>query len=66
MTGLPRVLDLLKRQAIPASFYIPAVSAMLHPKMIEMIREPGVHEIGVHGSTRTFRRSTTPRRKSGS
>jgi peptidoglycan-N-acetylglucosamine deacetylase len=48
-TGLPRVLALLKRQGIPASFYIPAVSAMLHPKMIEMIREPGVHEIGVHG-----------------
>jgi peptidoglycan/xylan/chitin deacetylase (PgdA/CDA1 family) len=49
MSGLPRVLDLLERQAIPASFYIPAVSAMLHPKMIERIREPGVHEIGVHG-----------------
>jgi len=49
MTGLPRLLDLLERQGIPASFYIPAVSAMLHPKMIEMIREPGVHEIGVHG-----------------
>jgi peptidoglycan/xylan/chitin deacetylase (PgdA/CDA1 family) len=49
MAGLPRVLDLLKRQNIPASFFIPAVSAMLHPKMIEMIREPGVHEIGVHG-----------------
>ncbi len=49
MTGLPRVLELLERQGIPASFYIPAVSAMLHPEMIEKIREPGVHEIGVHG-----------------
>jgi peptidoglycan/xylan/chitin deacetylase (PgdA/CDA1 family) len=49
MAGLPRVLDLLKQHAIPASFYIPAGSALLHPRMVETILEPGVHEIGVHG-----------------
>ena len=47
--GLRRVLDLLDRHNIPASFYIPAVSAMLHPQMIEEISDRNRHEIGVHG-----------------
>ena len=47
--GLPRVLDLLGRHEIPASFYIPAVSAMLHPQMIKDIVKSGRHEVGVHG-----------------
>ena len=34
---------------MPASFYIPAVSALLHPHMIEEIRAAGQNEIGVHG-----------------
>ena len=49
MSGLPRVLDLLDRHDVSASFYIPAVSAMLHPTMIPEILERGRHEIGVHG-----------------
>jgi peptidoglycan/xylan/chitin deacetylase (PgdA/CDA1 family) len=48
-TGLPRVLDLLDRQQIPASFYIPAMSAALHPNMIRDIVRRNRHEIGVHG-----------------
>jgi peptidoglycan/xylan/chitin deacetylase (PgdA/CDA1 family) len=48
--GLPRILRLLERHKIPASFFIPAVSAALHPKMIEAIQaSPLRHEIGVHG-----------------
>jgi peptidoglycan-N-acetylglucosamine deacetylase len=47
--GLPRVLELLDRHNIPASFYIPAVSAMLHPQMIQEIAKRNRHEIGVHG-----------------
>jgi peptidoglycan/xylan/chitin deacetylase (PgdA/CDA1 family) len=47
--GLPRVLRMLDRQQIPASFYIPAVSGLLHPAMIDEIRAPGRHEIAVHG-----------------
>jgi peptidoglycan/xylan/chitin deacetylase (PgdA/CDA1 family) len=47
--GLPRILRLLEKQKIPASFYIPAVSALLHPQMVKDIMAPGVHEIGVHG-----------------
>jgi peptidoglycan-N-acetylglucosamine deacetylase len=48
-TGLPRILSMLDRQQIPATFYIPAVSAMLHPDMIPSILKSGRHEIGVHG-----------------
>src|SRR3982074_3601857 len=33
--GLPRILRLLAKQNVPASFYIPAVSALLHPDMIK-------------------------------
>jgi peptidoglycan/xylan/chitin deacetylase (PgdA/CDA1 family) len=48
-TGLPRILALLDQQQVPASFYIPAMSAMLHPQMIPDIMKSGRHEIGVHG-----------------
>jgi peptidoglycan/xylan/chitin deacetylase (PgdA/CDA1 family) len=48
-TGLPRILGLLDRHSIPASFYIPAMSAALHPQMIQDILERKRHEIGVHG-----------------
>jgi len=48
-TGLPRILDLLDRNRIPATFFIPAVSAILHPEMIPAILKSGRHEIGVHG-----------------
>ena len=48
--GLPRLLRLLDRQAVPASFFIPAASAVLHPKMIAEIQGTKLrHEIGVHG-----------------
>ncbi len=49
LTGLERVLKLLDRHDIPASFYIPAASALLHPRMIPAILDRGRHEIGVHG-----------------
>jgi peptidoglycan/xylan/chitin deacetylase (PgdA/CDA1 family) len=48
-SGLPRILQLLDRHQVPASFFIPAVSAILHPEMIPAILKPGRHEIGVHG-----------------
>jgi peptidoglycan/xylan/chitin deacetylase (PgdA/CDA1 family) len=46
--GSRRVLDLLERHAIPATFFMPAVSALLHP---EEAREYAVrgHEVGLHG-----------------
>jgi peptidoglycan/xylan/chitin deacetylase (PgdA/CDA1 family) len=47
--GLPRILRLLDRQNVPASFFIPAVSAELNPEMIPAIQSKGPHEIGMHG-----------------
>ena len=47
--GLPRILRLLDRQSVPASFFIPAVSAELNPEMIPAILSRKRHEIGVHG-----------------
>jgi peptidoglycan/xylan/chitin deacetylase (PgdA/CDA1 family) len=48
-SGLPRILQLFDRYQVPASFFIPAVSALLHPEMIPAILKSGRHEIGVHG-----------------
>jgi peptidoglycan/xylan/chitin deacetylase (PgdA/CDA1 family) len=47
--GLPRILRVLDKYQVPASFFIPAVSAALHPDMITQIQASGRHEIGVHG-----------------
>jgi peptidoglycan/xylan/chitin deacetylase (PgdA/CDA1 family) len=47
--GLPRILRLLDKHQVPASFFIPAVSAALHPLMIKEIQAARRHEIGVHG-----------------
>lgn len=46
--GLPRVLDLLERRGIRASFFIPAVSALLYREDVGRIVDAG-HEVGVHG-----------------
>jgi peptidoglycan/xylan/chitin deacetylase (PgdA/CDA1 family) len=47
--GVPRILRLLDKHNVPASFFIPAVSHLLHPQMIPAIMASGRHEIGVHG-----------------
>lgn len=47
--GLPRVLRLLDKHNIPATFFIPAVSSILHPQMIKDIVAKKRHEIAVHG-----------------
>lgn len=48
--GLPRILRILDRQQVPASFFIPAASAVLHPVIIKDIQGATQrHEIGVHG-----------------
>lgn len=47
--ALPRVVDLLDRHRIPASFFIPAVSLMLAPQQVDVIKRSGRHEFAVHG-----------------
>ena len=47
--GLGRVVDVLDRHQIPASFFIPAVSLMLNPDMADVIKRLDRHEFAVHG-----------------
>lgn len=46
--GIPRIRRLLARESIPATFFVPAVSAIHYPdEQRELIA--GGHEIGLHG-----------------
>jgi peptidoglycan/xylan/chitin deacetylase (PgdA/CDA1 family) len=45
--GVPRIRALLARHGVKASFFYPAVSALLHPAEIRGVAEEG-HEIGIH------------------
>ena len=47
--GLPRVLALLDKHRIAASFFVPAVSALLHQDSMKAIVAAGRHEVGLHG-----------------
>ncbi|MGQ0663649.1 MAG: polysaccharide deacetylase family protein [Pseudomonadota bacterium] len=46
--GVPRILNLLARHGIKASFFVPAVSALLYPDEQRRVVAEG-HEIGIHG-----------------
>jgi peptidoglycan/xylan/chitin deacetylase (PgdA/CDA1 family) len=45
--GTPRIRALLEREQIPATFFYPAVSALLHPEEVRAVAADG-HEIGIH------------------
>jgi hypothetical protein len=47
--GMPRVMKLLKKHDIPATFFIPAMSMELHPEIIPMIQENPRNEFGKRG-----------------
>ena len=49
VVGLPRVLDVLDRHGVPATFFIPAAAAIVDPEMIPDIVKRGRHEIGAMG-----------------
>ena len=46
--GIPRILEILKRRSVPASFFVPAVTALLYPDEQRRVVAEG-HEIGIHG-----------------
>ncbi|HVB67701.1 MAG TPA: polysaccharide deacetylase family protein, partial [Acetobacteraceae bacterium] len=45
--AMPRILRLLERESIPASFFYPAVAALLVPDEVRAVAGAG-HEIGIH------------------
>jgi peptidoglycan/xylan/chitin deacetylase (PgdA/CDA1 family) len=45
--GIPRIRRLLGKHSIPATFFYPAVSALLHPDEVRGIAQEG-NEIGIH------------------
>jgi peptidoglycan/xylan/chitin deacetylase (PgdA/CDA1 family) len=49
LSGVPRILRFLEEQNLPATFYVPAVSAILHPEMMRQINKSGKHEVAMHG-----------------
>ena len=53
-TSIPRILALLDRHQVPATFFIPAMGAMLHPEVVPAILKGHRHEIGVHGWIHEF------------
>jgi peptidoglycan-N-acetylglucosamine deacetylase len=49
VTGLPRLLDVLDRQNVPATFFVAATAAIADPQMIPAIVKRPRHEVGVLG-----------------
>jgi peptidoglycan/xylan/chitin deacetylase (PgdA/CDA1 family) len=45
--GVPRIRALLERHGVKASFFYPAVSALLYPEEVRAVAAEG-HEIGIH------------------
>ncbi|MCA0320077.1 MAG: polysaccharide deacetylase [Proteobacteria bacterium] len=45
--GVPMILNLLKKYDVPATFFVPAVAALLHPDEQRRVVAEG-HEIGLH------------------
>lgn len=46
--GVPRILRLLAEYDVTASFFVPAVSALLHPEDVRAFVDGG-HEVALHG-----------------
>lgn len=46
--GAPRILRMLAERDVPATFFMPAVSALLHPDEVRRYAEGG-HEVALHG-----------------
>jgi peptidoglycan-N-acetylglucosamine deacetylase len=47
LVGVPRLLDLLREYSLPATFFVPGLTAERYPKAVETILEAG-HEVGHH------------------
>jgi peptidoglycan/xylan/chitin deacetylase (PgdA/CDA1 family) len=47
LVGVPRILDLLREQGLPATFFVPGWTADRYPQTVEAILAAG-HEVGHH------------------
>jgi peptidoglycan/xylan/chitin deacetylase (PgdA/CDA1 family) len=47
LVGVPRILDLLREYSLPATFFVPGLTAERYPQAVETILAAG-HEIGHH------------------
>jgi peptidoglycan-N-acetylglucosamine deacetylase len=47
-TAVPRILEMLDRRGLPATFFVPAITARQFPESVQAIVQGG-HEIGCHG-----------------
>lgn len=46
--GIPRILEILAKEGVRASFYVPAVTALLYPDEQKRVSAEG-HEVALHG-----------------
>ncbi len=53
-SGTPRIIRMLDRQQVPATFFLTGVDALLHPEMVQSITKSGRNEVGVHGWIHEF------------
>lgn len=47
--GLTRIIKLLSKHQVSATFFVPAMTAVLHPDVSSQITDCGKHEVGLHG-----------------
>lgn len=57
--GTPRILTLLERFAIPSTFFVPGLTAQMHPHLVGELIDRG-HEIGHHGHLHLRNDKATP------
>jgi peptidoglycan-N-acetylglucosamine deacetylase len=48
-TGTPRLLEILDRHKVPATFFVTGVDSLIHPEMVPSILKSGRNEVGIHG-----------------
>ncbi|UIK08103.1 polysaccharide deacetylase family protein [Neorhizobium galegae] len=52
-SGMPRILRFLEKYSVPASFFMPAVSAMINAEEVKTVVSAG-HELGIHSWIHEF------------
>ncbi len=53
-TGTPRLLEILDRHKVPATFFVTGVDSLIHPELVPSLMKSGRNEIGIHGWIHEF------------